>query len=116
MPLLTELASRHCTPLRGPGHRLSAEDVQRSLGALHGWMLVDNGQAIRKTFKFENYYQTMAFVNALAFIAHREDHHPDLGVHYNRVEVHYSTHDVGGLSDNDFICAAKTELLLQERL
>jgi 4a-hydroxytetrahydrobiopterin dehydratase len=112
MPLLAELATRHCTPLRGPDHRLSAEQVQHSLDALHGWMPAENGQAIRKTFKFDNYHQTMAFVNALAFIAHREDHHPDLGVHYNRVEVRFSTHDVGGLSDNDFICAAKTELLM----
>jgi 4a-hydroxytetrahydrobiopterin dehydratase len=54
----------------------------------------------------------MAFVNALAFIAHREDHHPDLCVHYNRCEIRFSTHDVGGLSLNDFICAAKTDALL----
>ena len=53
----------------------------------------------------------MAFVNALAYMAHREDHHPDLGVHYNRCVVRYSTHDVGGLSENDFICAAKAEEL-----
>jgi 4a-hydroxytetrahydrobiopterin dehydratase len=54
----------------------------------------------------------MGFVNALAFMANRENHHPDLGVHYDRVEVRFSTHDVGGLSENDFICVAKTELLL----
>ena len=54
----------------------------------------------------------MAFVNALAFVAHREDHHPDLGVHYDRCVVRYSTHDVGGLSENDFICAAKAEALV----
>ena len=111
MSLLSELAARHCVPLRGPGHRLSSEDVQPYLNALPGWALVETGQAIRKTFKFDDYYRTMAFVNALAFVAHREDHHPDLGVHYDRVEVRYSTHDVGGLSDNDFICAAKAELL-----
>ena len=64
-----------------------------------------------KTFTFQDYYRTMAFVNALAFVAHREDHHPDLGVHYDRCVVRYSTHDVGGLSENDFICAAKAERL-----
>lgn len=111
MPTLDELASRQCTPLRGPGHCLSTEDAQRLLNSLRGWNLVENGQAIRKTFKFEDYYRTMAFVNALAYVAHGQDHHPDLGVHFNRVEVRYSTHDVGGLSDNDFICAAKAELL-----
>jgi 4a-hydroxytetrahydrobiopterin dehydratase len=72
---------------------------------------VESGQAIRKTFCFADYYRTLAFVNALAFVAHREDHHPDLGVHYDRCVVRYSTHDVGGLSENDFVCAAKTELL-----
>jgi len=111
MPQLTELASRHCVALRGPGHRLPYEEVQGFLNVLPGWVLVENGQAIRKSYKFDDYYRTMAFVNALAFVAHREDHHPDLSVHYNRVEVRYSTHDVGGLSTNDFICAAKAEQL-----
>ena len=113
MPTFAELASRHCSPKRGPGNRLSAEDTQGYLHALPtGWILIDQGQAMRKTFKFEDYHRTMAFVNALAFIAHREDHHPDLSVHYNKVEVRFSTHDVGGLSENDFICAAKTEQLM----
>ena len=65
-------------------------------------------------FRFDDYYRTIAFVNALAFIAHREDHHPDLSVHYDRVVVRYSTHDVGGLSENDFICAAKATALTEE--
>ena len=75
------------------------------------WSLAENGAALTRTFRFDDYHRTMAFVNALAFIAHREDHHPDLGVHYDRVEVRYSTHDVGGLSENDFICAAKAGAL-----
>jgi 4a-hydroxytetrahydrobiopterin dehydratase len=79
---------------------------------LPGWVRVPGGGAIRKTFRFADYYKTMAFVNALAFIAHREDHHPDLGVHYDRCVVEYSTHDVGGISRNDFICAAKAEALI----
>jgi len=112
MPLPTELAARHCQPLRGEAHRLPAARVQALLGALPGWQLADEGKALGKTFSFDDYHRTMAFVNALAFIAHREDHHPDLGVHYNRVEVRFSTHDVGGLSENDFICAAKAEQLL----
>lgn len=111
MSLLTELASRHCTPLRGVSHKLAEDKLRGFLAALPGWDLVEGGQAIAKTFAFDDYYRTMAFVNALAFIAHREDHHPDLGVHYNRCVVRYSTHDVGGLSMNDVICAAKTELL-----
>ena len=111
MPPITELAARHCTPLRGAEHRLPEAQCRDWLAALPGWELVENGEAISKTFRFDDYYRTMAFVNALAFVAHREDHHPDLGVHYNRCVVRYSTHDVGGLSVNDFICAAKAELL-----
>ena len=65
----------------------------------------------RKTFRFANYYETMAFVNALAFFAHRQDHHPDLGVHYDRCVVRYSTHDAGGLTQNDLDCAANAERL-----
>jgi len=79
---------------------------------LPGWTKASDGGSIAKTFKFADYFHTMAFVNAVASIAHREDHHPDLEVHYNRCVVQYSTHDVGGLSLNDFICAAKVEDLL----
>ena len=112
MPMLAELAARHCQPLRGEAHRLPAAKAQTLLDALPGWRLVEDGQALSKTFSFDDYHRTMAFVNALAFVSHREDHHPDLGVHYNRVEVRFSTHDVGGLSENDFICAAKAEQLV----
>lgn len=106
-----ELASRDCKPLRGAEHRQSAASVSAWLADLPGWTAVDDGAAIAKTYRFPDYYRTMAFVNALAFIAHAQDHHPDLGVHYDRVEVRFSTHDVGGLSENDFICAAKVEQL-----
>lgn len=111
MTTLAELATRHCAPLSGAEHMLPANLIGDYLAALPGWSLIENGKAIGKTFRFDNYYQTMAFVNALAYIAHRQDHHPDLGVHYNRVVVRYSTHDVGGLSSNDFICAAMLEQL-----
>jgi 4a-hydroxytetrahydrobiopterin dehydratase len=67
--------------------------------------------AIEKTFHFTNYYQTMAFVNALAFIAHVQDHHPDLSVHYNRCVVRFNTHDVGGITATDFECATQIDAL-----
>jgi len=111
---IKELAGRHCQPLRGPGHRLSADALAEGMRALAGWTVVEDGAAISRTFRFPDYHRTMAFVNALAFIAHREDHHPDLGVHYDRAVVRYSTHDVGGLSENDLICAAKASLLLDD--
>lgn len=108
----TPLHQQHCQPLRGTEHQLEAKQVEALLALLNGWQLVEHGQALFKSIHLENYHQTMALVNALAFIAHREDHHPDLGVHYNRCDIRFSTHDVGGLSLNDFICAAKIDALL----
>lgn len=113
MTAFAELVSSQCTPLRGLEHQLRPERATTLLQVLpEGWRLTEDGAAIQKTFRFEDYYRTMAFVNALAFVAHAQDHHPDLGVHYDRCVVRYSTHDVGGLSMNDFICAAKAEALL----
>ena len=112
MTTTAELASRHCQPLKGSQHRLSDEMLGRYMELLPAWDIIDDGTAVSRTFRFPDYYRTMAFVNALAYVAHVEDHHPDLGVHYDRVVVRYSTHDVGGLSENDFICAAKAETLV----
>jgi 4a-hydroxytetrahydrobiopterin dehydratase len=114
MPDLIPLAQAHCLPLKGSEHKLTQARVAELMPELPGWELVEEGRALCRTFKFDNYYQTLAFVNALAYIAHREDHHPDLGVHYDRAVVRYSTHDVGGLSENDFICAAKAGQLAGE--
>jgi len=80
------------------------------LTKLNGWQIVDN--KISKTFSFKNFYQTMGFVNAVAWIANREDHHPDMIVSYHSCQVTYSTHAINGLSENDFICAAKIDTLL----
>ena len=114
MATLNELAARRCRALRGIEHRLAPAELAEGLAALPGWSLVEDGKAITRSFRFPDYYKTMAFVNALAFVAHREDHHPDLGVHYDRAVVRYSTHDVDGLSENDLICAAKASLLAGE--
>lgn len=111
MASLQDLANTHCVPRSGAEHRLPDARVESLMGLLPGWERVEDGQAIRKTFHFPDYHRSLAYVNALGYVAHREDHHPDLGVHYNRVVVRFSTHDVGGLSENDFICAAKAELL-----
>jgi 4a-hydroxytetrahydrobiopterin dehydratase len=108
---LIPLAQAHCLSLKGSEHKLTKARVAELILEVPGWDLVEEGRALCRTYHFDNYYQTMAFVNALAYIAHTEDHHPDLGVHYNRAVVRYSTHDVGGLSENDFICAAKADAL-----
>jgi 4a-hydroxytetrahydrobiopterin dehydratase len=92
---------------------LEPDDVARRLQTLDGWEMSPGGAGeIRRTFSFKNYYETMAFVNAVAWLAHRADHHPDLEVGYNKCVVRFSTHSVGGLSDNDFIGAAKVDALL----
>ena len=87
--------------------RRSREEGFRPAPAL----AAEEGRALVREFRFKDYYRTMSFVNALAHMANVEDHHPDLSVHYDRCVVRYSTHDVGGLSENDFICAARASAL-----
>lgn len=111
---LIPLAQAHCVPRKGSDHKLGEARLAELLPQVPGWELAEAGQALVRTFRFKDYYATMAFVNALAWIAHQQDHHPDLGVHYDRAVVRYSTHDVGGLSENDFICAAKTSALTEQ--
>lgn len=106
-----DLAHKKCKPCEGGVAPLRPDEINLLLGQLNGWRL--DGTVIVKTYEFKNYYQTMAFVNAVAWLAHREDHHPDLTVGYNRCRVAYSTHAIGGLSENDFICAAKVDVLFE---
>lgn len=104
------LETEQCQALRGEQHRLDLAQLSTALAVLNDWQLID-GELVRE-YRFADYYRTIAFVNALAYIAHAQDHHPDLSVHYNRVQVRFSTHDVGGISRNDLICAAKVDQLL----
>ena len=105
-----DLKSSHCIACAGGTTPLQAELIENYLSSLPGWEVI-NGR-ITKRFEFRNYYQTMAFVNAVAWIAHTENHHPDMEVSYKTCLVHYVTHAIGGLSKNDFICAAKVNALL----
>ena len=97
-----------------PRRALSATEVVTQLAQLEGWSLTGDGAdvAIEKTYRFTNYYETISFVNALAFIANAEDHHPDLSVHYNRCVVRLNTHDVNGISSTDMECAARFDALV----
>jgi len=109
----SDLTGKHCKPVTTDTAPLSSSRVQALLSELHAdWGSAADGVEISRTFRFGNYYQTMAFVNALAWIAHAEDHHPDIEVSYNHCHVRYSTHAIGGLSENDFICAARIDALL----
>lgn len=104
-----DLTTKHCKPCEGGTPRLAPTETEALLMNLTGWEVI--GNALVKTWQFKNYYETMAFVNATAWISHREDHHPDLEVGYRQCRIRYSTHAIGGLSENDFICAAKIDAL-----
>lgn len=104
-----DLAKSKCKPCEGGVSPLKPDEIARLLKQLQGWEHADG--VIAKTYAFKNYYQAMAFVNASAWISHREDHHPDIVVGYNQCRVSYVTHAINGLSENDFICAAKLDAL-----
>ena len=106
---MNDLKSLHCQPLEGQPPMTTAQ-IDEHLARLSQWALHDG--AIERSYTFTNFHETMAFVNALAWVAHAEDHHPDLQVGFNRCVVRYNTHSVGGVSINDFICAAKVDALL----
>lgn len=111
MATVCDLTNKNCKPCEGGVPALSQDEATALLKQLDGWEL--NDKRIGKTFAFKNYYQVMAFVNAVAWMTHREDHHPDMTVGYNQCRVEYSTHAIGGLSENDFICAAKVDALFK---
>lgn len=97
----------HCRPMHGPP--LAAAELAVHLARVPAWTVVDG--MLQRRFVFADFHRTMAFVNAVAWIAHREDHHPDLVVGYDRCTVRYTTHSAGGITLNDFICAAKVDAL-----
>ena len=105
-----DLVSKRCKPCEGGTSPLDDDIVRRYLDDLSGWII--DGNSIFKKFEFKNYYQTISFVNAVAWIAHNENHHPDMEVSYRACNIRYSTHAINGLSENDFICAAKVAALI----
>lgn len=105
-------AGRHCKPCEGGAEPLTIEQSEELMGALHDdWSLADDGLSISRTFSFPVYGKTLGFANAVAWIAISEDHHPVLTVAYGTCRITYTTHAIDGLSDNDFICAAKIDEL-----
>ena len=104
------LVMKACQPLPPGTPALNGHDLDHLLSHAEGWGITD-GQ-LTKTFQFEDHYQTMAFVNAVAWISHREDHHPEMVVGYNTCTLRYSTHTIDGISMNDFICSAKVDHLV----
>lgn len=107
---MAELQNKRCVPCEGGVPTLTAEEAKQHLANLHAdWRLDDSGKKISRDYSFANYYETIAFVNAIAWMSHYQNHHPDLEVGYNHCAVHYMTHAIDGLSENDFICAHKVD-------
>lgn len=114
MPITTQLESdlahKSCHAIEAGTQPMNETTVKEYLQQLDDWSY--QGGQISKMFGFKNYYETTAFVNAVVWIAHHEDHHPTIEFGYKNCKVSYSTHSVGGISENDFICAAKVDTLL----
>ena len=103
-----KLSEKKCIPCEGGVPTLSKLSVKKYLKQLRGWK-ADSNKSISKEFKFKNFIHTMGFVNQVSMIAQAENHHPDMHVHYSKVVIELSTHEVGGLTENDFILAAKID-------
>lgn len=106
------LSTKHCKPCQGKEHALDESQVAELLKRVPGWQISNDGKAIIKKFTFADFHHTLGFINAVGFMANHEDHHPDIEAGYGHCQVLWSTHDVDGLSLNDFICAARVEALL----
>ena len=109
---MDRLVQKRCTACTPNTPRIEAKDVASYLAQAPGFAADADNKQIERRFQFKNYPETMLFVNAVAAVAHREDHHPDLEVSYDSCTVRYTTHAIKGLSENDFICAAKVNALL----
>ena len=111
------LINKKCVPCHGGISALTKDEAQKKLGLLvssgkdGGWQLVEDAKAIRREFKFQDFYRAMSFVNAVAHIANIEDHHPDIECGWGYCRIRFQTHAIGGLHENDFICAAKIDVL-----
>jgi 4a-hydroxytetrahydrobiopterin dehydratase len=107
------LSERKCAPCEGGVAPLTRPKAKLLAKRLHkDWHIAKDSKSITRSLKFKDFYRTMSFVNALAYMANQEDHHPDLRVGYDTCQVTFSTHSIGGLSENDFICAAKLDLII----
>ena len=110
-----DLAKRHCQPCEGGVAPLSRDQAEELLRSLHvDWRLSDDGLEVSRHFAFPAYSRTLGFANAVAWVAISQGHHPVITISYGSCDVSYTTHAIDGLSDNDFICAAKIDLLIDD--
>jgi 4a-hydroxytetrahydrobiopterin dehydratase len=114
MNTVCDLTNRHCVPCEGGVPTLTRAEAETLLADVPNWELADDTRSINRRFEFKGFYKCMSFINAMAWIANAENHHPDFSAGYNFCEVTFTTHAIDGLSDNDFICAAKINALLDD--
>jgi len=108
---MTELREKHCEPCESGTEPFGKEKINEYMDMLPPEWEVEGNEKIKKTFPFENFKRGMAFAQEVALIAEKEQHHPDICIHYKNVEIELTTHNIGGLSENDFIMASKIEEL-----
>lgn len=114
MPSSCDLSQRHCVPCEGGVAPMERGQAEELLAELDGWELSEDGKMISRRFEFRGFFRTMSFINAMAWVVNNEGHHPDFSAGYNYCEVGFTTHAIDGLSENDFICAAKINALLDD--
>ena len=113
MPAVCDLTDRHCVPCEGGVEPMSREQADALLVDVPEWSISEDGKMISRRFEFKGFFRTMSFINAMAWVVNNEGHHPDFSAGYNYCEVGFTTHAIDGLSENDFICAARLNALLE---
>jgi 4a-hydroxytetrahydrobiopterin dehydratase len=109
-----DLSNKHCAPCEGGVDSIDRATAEKMLADVPGWILSEDGRMIRRRFAFKGFLSTMSFINAMAWLVNRENHHPDFAAGYNYCEVGFTTHAIDGLSENDFICAARINALFED--
>jgi 4a-hydroxytetrahydrobiopterin dehydratase len=112
MSTVCDLSERHCIPCEGGVPTIERTEAETLLQSLEGWILSEDGSMISRRFEFRGFFRTMSFINAMAWVVNEQGHHPDFSAGYNYCEVGFTTHAINGLSENDFICAARVNALL----
>jgi 4a-hydroxytetrahydrobiopterin dehydratase len=109
-----DLTNKHCVPCEGGVDAIEREAAEGMLADIPGWELSDDGKMISRRFEFRGFFRTMSFINAMAWVVNNENHHPDFSAGYNFCRVGFTTHAIDGLSENDFICAARVNALIED--
>ncbi len=110
---MEKLVEKHCKPCKGGAEALPRNRANRYLEQVPGWQISSDHKSIGRKFEFKGFYRTVSFINALAWIANQQGHHPDFSAGYNYCQVNFTTHAIGGLSENDFICASRVNALVK---